>query len=62
MNDDRLREALARLRGGSAAAFEQIYTELSTPLFTVILRITFLTVSQQPFLWTLHYYRMSKFS
>lgn len=40
MNDDRLREALARLRGGSAAAFEQIYTELSTPLFTVILRIT----------------------
>lgn len=40
MNDDRLREALAQLRSGSAAAFEQIYTELSAPIFTVILRIT----------------------
>lgn len=40
MNDDRLREALAQLRAGGAAAFEQIYTELSAPIFTVILRIT----------------------
>lgn len=40
MDDDRLREALARLRSGSVAAFEQIYTELSAPLFTVILRLT----------------------
>ena len=40
MNDDRLREALSLLRRGDAAAFEQIYAELSTPLFTVLLRIT----------------------
>lgn len=40
MDDDRLSEALSRLRRGDAAAFEQIYTGLSTPLFTVILRIT----------------------
>lgn len=40
MNDDRLREALSRLRRGDTAAFEQIYTELSTPLFTVLLRVT----------------------
>lgn len=40
MHDDRLREALARLCSGDASAFEQIYTELSAPLFTVILRIT----------------------
>lgn len=40
MEDDRLAEALTRLRSGDAPAFEQIYTELSAPLFTVILRIT----------------------
>lgn len=40
MDDDRLREALSLLRRGDAAAFEQIYAELSTPLFTVILRVT----------------------
>lgn len=39
MNDDQLRSALALLRRGESDAFEQIYTELSTPLFTVILRI-----------------------
>lgn len=40
MNDDRLKEALSLLRRGDAAAFEEIYAELSAPLFTVILRIT----------------------
>lgn len=40
MNDDRLRSALVLLRQGDLAAFEEIYTQLSTPLFTVILRIT----------------------
>ena len=40
MNDDQLRSALTLLRRGELDAFEQIYTELSTPLFTVILRIT----------------------
>lgn len=40
MNDTQLREALALLRQGDPAAFEQIYTQLSAPLFTVILRIT----------------------
>lgn len=40
MNEAQLRKALARLRRGDSAAFEQIYAELSAPLFTVILRIT----------------------
>lgn len=40
MNDDRLGSALVLLRQGDLAAFEQIYTQLSAPLFTVILRIT----------------------
>lgn len=40
MNDDRLRSALVLLRQGDLAAFEEIYTQLSAPLFTVILRIT----------------------
>lgn len=40
MNDDQLQEAFARLRRGDTAAFEQIYTKLSAPLFTVALRIT----------------------
>lgn len=39
MNDDQLRSALTLLRRGELDAFEQIYTELSAPLFTVILRV-----------------------
>ena len=40
MNDAQLCAALASLRRGELTAFEEIYTQLNTPLFTVILRIT----------------------
>ena len=40
MTDDQLRTALAALRGGDRAAFEDIYRGLSTPVYTVLLRMT----------------------
>lgn len=39
MDDAQLREALAALRRGDRAAFEEIYAALSVPLYTIILRI-----------------------
>lgn len=40
MTDEQLQAELGRLHGGDRAAFEKIYTELKTPLFTIILRVT----------------------
>lgn|GEM_PF-466289 len=40
MNDDKLRDALVRLRSGDSEALAEIYDGLSAPVFTVALRIT----------------------
>ena len=40
MNDEDLRAKLALLRDGDKTAFEEIYTALKIPLFTLICRIT----------------------
>ena len=39
MTDAELRSALERLRHGDAEAFDTIYEELKTPIYTVLLRI-----------------------
>lgn len=40
MTNDQLNERLARLKNGDKSALEDIYNELSTPIFTIALRIT----------------------
>jgi len=62
LNDDLLTEKLILFQNGDAAAFEQVYTELKVPAFTIIMRMTrntalsedilqefFLKLYQQPF-------------
>lgn len=39
MNDSELRQQMIMLQKGDKAAFEKIYRELSTPVYTVIFRI-----------------------
>lgn len=39
MNNDELRERLTELSDGDTMAFEIIYKELSTPMYTIIIRI-----------------------
>lgn len=40
MNDTELQEKLILLRHGDRTAFEEIYNEMKTPVFTILLRIT----------------------
>ena len=40
MNNDELRAKLAAVTAGDMAAFEEIYSQLKTPMFTIILRVT----------------------
>lgn len=40
MTDTELRQALARLRSGEREALAEIYDDLSTPIYTISLRIT----------------------
>lgn len=40
MTDAALQEQLNRLRAGDRSAFQNVYDQLSTPVFTIILRIT----------------------
>ena len=40
MNNEELTGSLAALRTGDMAAFERIYSELKTPVYTVIVRVT----------------------
>lgn len=40
MTDTELRQALSRLRDGDSSALAEIYDTLSTPLYTIALRIT----------------------
>ena len=40
MNNDEITKLLAAIRNGSIAAFEALYRDLQTPLYTIIYRIT----------------------
>ena len=40
MNNDELRAKLAAVAAGDRTAFEEIYNQLKTPMYTIILRVT----------------------
>ena len=40
MNNEQLTRSLEAIRGGNQAAFEELYKDMQTPIFTVVFRIT----------------------